>query len=114
MKARSNASPDGTKLKTHFRPSHTGRDQGNGGVEDSICAGSRSCGSCASMVRLSIATATLLLTGGYPGYAASRAYHAMFYMAEAFLEGEELAFSKHSAVIAAFGQRFAQTGKVPV
>jgi uncharacterized protein (UPF0332 family) len=64
--------------------------------------------------RDSIAAATLLLTGGYPGYAASRAYYAMFYVAEAFLEGEELAFSKHSAVIAAFGQRFAQTGKVPV
>ena len=37
----------------------------------------------------------------------------MFYVAEAFLEGEELAFSKHSAVIAAFGQHFAHAGKVP-
>jgi len=63
--------------------------------------------------RDSISAARLLLSGGYPGYAASRAYYAMFYIAEAFLEGEGLAFSKHSAVIAAFGQYFAHTGKVP-
>jgi uncharacterized protein (UPF0332 family) len=65
-------------------------------------------------VRDSIGAARLLLSGGYPGYAASRAYYAMFYIAEAFLEGEGMAFPKHSAVIAAFGQHFAQTGKVPV
>jgi uncharacterized protein (UPF0332 family) len=63
--------------------------------------------------RDSISAATLLLNGGYPGYAASRAYYAMFYIAEAFLEGLGMSFSKHSAVIAAFGQHFAQTGKVP-
>jgi uncharacterized protein (UPF0332 family) len=38
----------------------------------------------------------------------------MFYIAQAFLEGEGLAFSKHSAVIAAFGKEFAKTGRVPV
>ena len=38
----------------------------------------------------------------------------MFYVAEAFLEGEGLSFSRHSAVIAAFGQRFARTQRVPV
>jgi uncharacterized protein (UPF0332 family) len=38
----------------------------------------------------------------------------MFYIAEAFLEGLGMSFSKHSAVIAAFGQHFAQTGRVPV
>ncbi len=37
----------------------------------------------------------------------------MFYVAEAFLLGEGVAFSKHSAVIPAFGQRFAKTGRVP-
>ena len=63
--------------------------------------------------RDSISAADLLLTGGFPGYAVSRAYYAMFYVAEAFLEGIGLSFSKHSAVIAAFGQHFAQTGKVP-
>lgn len=38
----------------------------------------------------------------------------MFYIAEAFLEGENLAFSKHSAVIAAFGREFARTNRLPV
>jgi uncharacterized protein (UPF0332 family) len=38
----------------------------------------------------------------------------MSYVAQAFVEGEGLAFSKHSAVIAAFGQHFARTGGVPV
>jgi uncharacterized protein (UPF0332 family) len=62
----------------------------------------------------SIAAARLLLDGGYPGFAASRAYYAMFYAAEALLETEGLAFSKHAAVIAAFGKNFAQAGKVPI
>ena len=64
--------------------------------------------------RDSLAAARLLLNGGYPAFAISRAYYTMFYVAEAFLEGEEMAFSKHSAVIAAFGQHFAHTGKVPL
>lgn len=51
---------------------------------------------------------------GFPEFAASRAYYAMFYIASAFLEGEGLAFSRHAAVIAAFGQQFARTGRVPV
>jgi uncharacterized protein (UPF0332 family) len=38
----------------------------------------------------------------------------MFYLAEAFLDSEGMAFSKHSAVIAAFGQHFAHAGKVPM
>ena len=46
-------------------------------------------------------------------FAVSRAYYAMFYIAEAFLLGEGLTLSKHSGVIAAFGQRFAKTGRVP-
>jgi uncharacterized protein (UPF0332 family) len=37
----------------------------------------------------------------------------MFYVAEALLLGEGLSFSKHTAVIAAFGRRFARTGVVP-
>ena len=63
--------------------------------------------------RDSISAAKVLLDAGYPGYAASRAYYAMFYLAEALLEGEGMAFSKHSAVIAAFGQHFARTGRTP-
>jgi uncharacterized protein (UPF0332 family) len=38
----------------------------------------------------------------------------MLYAAEALLLGEGLAYSKHSGVIAAFGQRFAKTGRLPV
>jgi uncharacterized protein (UPF0332 family) len=38
----------------------------------------------------------------------------MFYIAEAFLEGEGLSFSKHSAVIAAFGREFAKPQRVPL
>lgn len=45
-------------------------------------------------------------------FAVSRAYYTMFYVAEAFLLGEGLTFSKHSGVIAAFGQHFAKTGRV--
>jgi uncharacterized protein (UPF0332 family) len=63
--------------------------------------------------RDSIKAARILQQNLYPGYAASRAYYAMFYLAQAFLEGEGLAFSRHSAVIAAFGQHFARTGRVP-
>ena len=62
--------------------------------------------------RQSIIAARLLLDNGFPGYAAARAY-AMFYIAEAFLDGEGMSFSKHSAVIGAFGREFARTGRVP-
>ena len=61
----------------------------------------------------SLEAAKLLLTNNYPDYATSRAYYAMFYIAEAFLEGKGLSFSKHSAVIAAFGREFAKTQLVP-
>ena len=47
-------------------------------------------------------------------FAESRAYYAMFYIVEAFLEGEGMSFSKHSAVISAFGREFARTNRVPV
>lgn len=42
---------------------------------------------------------------------ASRAYYAMFYVAEALLFEQGLAFKKHSAVHAAFGKHFTKTGK---
>ena len=63
--------------------------------------------------RQSISAARLLLDNGFPDYAAARAYYAMFYIAEAFLDGEGMSFSKHSAVIGAFGREFARTGRVP-
>ena len=46
-------------------------------------------------------------------FAVSRAYYAMFYVAEALLLGHGLAFSKHSAVLAAFGERLTKPGLVP-
>lgn len=63
--------------------------------------------------RKSILAAEMLLANGFPSFAVSRAYYAMFYLAQAFLEGEGLAFSRHSAVIAAFGRHFARSGSVP-
>ncbi|MCA1995551.1 MAG: HEPN domain-containing protein [Coleofasciculus sp. S288] len=62
----------------------------------------------------SLSAARVLLDNGFPDYAASRAYYTMFYIAEAFLEGEEMSFSSHAAVISAFGREFARTGRVPV
>lgn len=61
----------------------------------------------------SLEAAKLLLANSYPDYATSRAYYSMFYIAEVFLEGEGLSFSKHSAVIAAFGREFAKPQRVP-
>lgn len=57
----------------------------------------------------SLDAAEMLLERGYAGFAASRAYYTMFYAAEALLLGKGLAYSKHSAVIAAFGEHFAKT-----
>ena len=63
--------------------------------------------------RDSLNAAKLLQSQGYWGYAASRAYYAMFYVAEAFLLGKGMAFSRHGAVHAAFSREFAKTGVVP-
>jgi uncharacterized protein (UPF0332 family) len=62
----------------------------------------------------SLNPAKLMRENGYHDFAASRAYYTMFYLAEAFLLEYGLAFSKHSAVIAAFGEKFSKTGLVPV
>lgn len=48
----------------------------------------------------SLQAAVELNQKGFAEFAASRGYYAMFYIATAFLEGEGLAYSKHSAVIA--------------
>jgi len=58
--------------------------------------------------------AKILNNQGFFDSAASRAYYVMFYIATAFLEKEQLSYSRHSAVIATFGQKFARTGLVPV
>ncbi len=54
----------------------------------------------------------LLADGDYDG-AVSRAYYAMFYVAEALLLSKGMTLSKHSAVISAFGKEFAKTGTIP-
>jgi uncharacterized protein (UPF0332 family) len=64
--------------------------------------------------RESLDAAKLLTQAGHHGFAAARAYYSMFYLAEAFLAGKGLSFSKHSGVIAAFAQHFTQTKIVPV
>jgi len=62
----------------------------------------------------SLAAAKVLHQEGFHGFAGTRAYYAMFYVAEAFLLEKGMAFSKHSAVIAAFGEHIAKTGIVPL
>ncbi len=54
-----------------------------------------------------------LLQGGYSDFSASRSYYAMFYAVQALLLTKQLAFSKHSAVIAAFGKEFIKSGLLP-
>jgi len=44
-------------------------------------------------------------------FAASRGYYAMFYVAEALLAHLGQSYSKHSAVISAFGREYAKAGK---
>lgn len=63
--------------------------------------------------KTSLRGAEVMLNAGFPGFAAARAYYAMFYLAKALLLEEGLTHSKHSAVIAAFGQRIVKTGRVP-
>jgi uncharacterized protein (UPF0332 family) len=58
----------------------------------------------------SLKTAEKIFKDGEVDFAGSRAYYAMFYIAEALLLERGLAFSSHSAVIANFGKEFAKTG----
>jgi uncharacterized protein (UPF0332 family) len=58
----------------------------------------------------SIGAANVLLADGYFDFAASRAYYAIFYAIEALMLDRDLSFSKHSALIAAFGKEFVKTG----
>lgn len=60
--------------------------------------------------RESITAAELLHEKHYFSFAASRAYYAMFYAAEALLASLSLSYSSHGAVIGGFGREFAKTG----
>ena len=62
--------------------------------------------------RRNLRSARVLLADGDFDSAVSRAYYSMFYVAEALLLSKGLAYSKHSAVIAAFGREFAKTGEL--
>lgn len=53
-----------------------------------------------------------LMRGGHAPDAASKIYYAMFYAAQALLKSEGIEVVKHSAVEAAFGYRFAKTGRI--
>jgi uncharacterized protein (UPF0332 family) len=57
-----------------------------------------------------LGAARTLLNENYCDFSASRAYYAIFYDIEALLLSQNLAFSKHSAVITAFGKNFVKTG----
>lgn len=69
-------------------------------------------GALLQKARDSLRAARLLVANGLHNFAASRAYYA-FYVAEACLLEHGQSFSRHSAVIAAFGGRFAKPGLVP-
>ncbi len=58
----------------------------------------------------SIAAGEASLAAGHLEAAASRAYYAMFYVAEALLEERGLRFRKHGGVHGAFGEHFAKAG----
>ncbi len=57
----------------------------------------------------SLRAAEMLSEGGFYDFSAGRSYYAMFYATEAGLLSKNLSFSKHSAVIAAFGKEFIKT-----
>jgi uncharacterized protein (UPF0332 family) len=57
----------------------------------------------------SIKAAKLLSDNGLFGFAVSRAHYAMFYIVSAVLLTKGLSFSKHTALVAAFGQHFVKT-----
>lgn len=62
--------------------------------------------------RESLEAARYLLDGEFYGFAASRAYFAMFSAASALLALEGRRFKSHSAVISAFGREYAKTRKL--
>ena len=57
----------------------------------------------------SIRAAERLLKDGDVDFAASRAYYALFYIAEGLLNERELQFKKHGGVHSAFAEQFIKT-----
>ena len=60
----------------------------------------------------SLNAAKILQREGYISESVSRAYYAMFYAAKAILAEDGISRNKHSAVIAAFGEHYARTGRI--
>jgi len=60
----------------------------------------------------SLAAARGTLRDGFPDFAASRAYYAMFYVASALLVYRGQSYSSHAAVISAFGREYAKTARI--
>lgn len=54
--------------------------------------------------------AKALIDMGHPRFSAAQSYYTIFYLAQAVLLTKGLTFSKHSAVVAAYGKEFAKTG----
>jgi uncharacterized protein (UPF0332 family) len=54
--------------------------------------------------------AKALIEMGHPRFSAAQTYYTVFYLAQAMLLTKELTFSKHAAVVAAYGKEFAKTG----
>lgn len=63
--------------------------------------------------RKSLAAATALCRDGFDEAAISRAYYAAFYLAQAALATKDISRSKHSGVIAAFGEHLTKKGLLP-
>ena len=61
----------------------------------------------------SLAAATALANDGFTEAAISRAYYAAFYLAQGALATKDISRSKHSGVIAAFGELFTKRGLLP-
>ncbi|MBW4526695.1 MAG: HEPN domain-containing protein [Phormidium tanganyikae FI6-MK23] len=60
----------------------------------------------------SLKVAKLLAQEENYDFSASRAYYAMFYVAQALLLGKQLTFSTHSGVINAFGLHFIKSQEI--
>ena len=60
----------------------------------------------------SLAAANRMLQDGDCDFAVSRAYYAMFYLAEAALLSRGMTFFSHSAVISAFGRELVKAGHI--
>jgi uncharacterized protein (UPF0332 family) len=61
----------------------------------------------------SLAAASLLAKDGFNEAAISRAYYAVFYLAQAALATKDISRSKHSGVIAAFGEHLTKKRLLP-